>query len=321
MSHIERLISLIPVPYYWGWPFLALVFLAISYLCLVLLEGSIEHLDFFLILSVIIAVEGPAFNWGHRRLHSLAKVVINIVELPKETIIMACEKWDAEIFSDVKMISFAAIFLIFVHLAGIDYHELSFNSGISETLFNLGYYFAVYLEGAGFYIMIMTALTINTIGRQPLKIDALFSDFHAIGILYSKFTIYAASVYIIWGIFHMIVPPLFTSLQLILWFSGFAVLLFAYFILPQYRIHRMMTSIKKEKIDMLSNQMKAALDKSFGAPAADNTVYVKDMMAMQSQLNQMSQWPFGIQEMLRIGLIIVIPIIIIVLEIALGIIK
>ncbi|RQW79675.1 MAG: hypothetical protein EHM14_07830 [Methanothrix sp.] len=286
-----------------------------------MLEGSIEHLDFFLILSVIIAVEGPAFNWGHRRLHSLAKVVINIVELPKETIIMACEKWDAEIFSDVKMISFAAIFLIFVHLAGIDYHELSFNSGISETLFNLGYYFAVYLEGAGFYIMIMTALTINTIGRQPLKIDALFSDFHAIGILYSKFTIYAASVYIIWGIFHMIVPPLFTSLQLILWFSGFAVLLFAYFILPQYRIHRMMTSIKKEKIDMLSNQMKAALDKSFGAPAADNTVYVKDMMAMQSQLNQMSQWPFGIQEMLRIGLIIVIPIIIIVLEIALGIIK
>lgn len=319
--HLERLISLIPVPYYWGWLSFAFVFLSISYLCLALFEGSFVHIDFFLIISAIIAVEGSAINWGHNKLHSLANVVINIVELPEETVIRSCERWEAEIFSDRRMISFAIVFLIFVHITGIDYHDLAFNSGISEAVFNFGYYFAVYLEGAGFYVMIMTALTISKIGRQPLKIDALFSDFHAIGILYSKFTIYAASVYIMWGIFHMIVPPLFSSLQLILWFSGFAFLLFVYFILPQYRIHRMMSSTKKERVEMLSNQMRAALDESFNAPAGEDAAGIKDMLTMQSQLNQMSEWPFGAHEMLRIGLIIVIPWIIILLEIAFGIIK
>jgi len=320
-TYLERIVSLIPVPYYWGWQLIALAFLAVSSICLTLFEGSIEHLDFFLILSAIIAMEGSAINWAHIKLHSLAGIVINIIELPKETIIRSCESWEAEIFSDKRMISFAMIFLIFVHAIGIDYHDLSFNSGISVAVFNLGYYFAVFLEGAGFYVMVMTALTMSKIGRQPLKIDSLFSDFHAIGILYSKFTIYAASVYIIWGLFHMIVPPLFSSLQLILWFSGFAVLLFAYFILPQYRIHRMMGSAKRERIEMLSNQMRAALDASSGAPAGDNEAYIRDMLTMQNQLNQMSEWPFGTQEMLRIGLIIIIPLIIIILEIALGILK
>jgi hypothetical protein len=320
-TYPERIVSLIPVPYYWGWQLIASAFLTVSYICLALFEGSIQHLDFFFILSAIIAVEGSAINWGHIKLHSLAEIVINIIELPKETIIRSCERWEAEIFSDKRMISFAIVFLIFVHAIGIDHHDLSFNSGISVAIFNLGYYFAVFLEGAGFYVMVMTALTISKIGRQPLKIDSLFSDFHAIGILYSKFTIYAASVYIIWGLFHMIVPPLFSSLQLILWFSGFAVLLFAYFILPQYRIHRMMSSAKKERTEMLSNQMRAALDESSGAPSGENEGYIKDMLTMQNQLNQMSEWPFGTQEMLRIVLIIIIPLIIIILEIALGILK
>lgn len=319
-THLERLISLIPVPYYWGWFVLAFVFMAVSYFCLASFDGSLEHIEFFLILSAIIAVEGSAIIWGHNKLHNLKEIIVDIVELPRETIFKSCERWEAQIFSDKRMITFAIVFLIFVHVTGIDYHYLSFNSGISEAVFNLGYYFAVYLEGTGFYIMIMTALTISKIGRQPLKIDALFSDFHAIGILYSKFTIYAASVYIMWGFFHMIVPPLFSSLQLILWFSGFAVLLFIYFILPQYRIHSMMSSAKEEKIEMLSSQMRAALDESFGSPS-DNAAYIKDMLTMQSQLNQVSQWPFGAQEMLRIGLIIIIPLIIIALEIAFGIIK
>lgn len=320
-TYLERVVSRIPVPYYLGWQLIALAFLAVSFICLALFEGSIEHIDFFLILSAIIAVEGPAISWCHIKLHSLAEILVNIVELPRETIIRSCKRWEAEIFSDRRMISFAIVFLIFVHAIGIDHHDLSFNSGISVAILNLGYYSAVFLEGAGFYVMIMTALTISKIGRQPLKIDSLFSDFHAIGILYSKFTIYAASVYIIWGLFHMIVPPLFSSLQLILWFSGFAVLLFAYFILPQYRIHRMMSSAKKERIEMLSSQMRAALAESSGAPAGENEAHIKDMLTMQNQLNKMSEWPFGTQEMLRIGLIIIIPLIIVISEIALGILK
>lgn len=320
-THLEKLISLIPVPYYLGWPLFAAAFLSISYLVLMLFEKSFRYIDIFWIVSAIIALEGTAINWAHNRLKSFENIIINIVELPKEVIIKSYEKQEADIFNDKRLIISAIMFIIFVHVSGIDYHAISFNSSISDAIFNFGYYFAVYIEAAGLYIMIMTAWTVHKIGTLPLQVNTLFSDFHAVGILYSKFTILAAMVYIMWGFFHMIVPPQFSSLQMILWFLGFAVLLFAYFILPQYSIHRMMTSTKKEKIEMFSSQLRAALDESFETPTEENAAYLGDMLSVQNQLNQMCEWPFGNYEILNIALIIVIPLLIVLLEVAFGIIK
>jgi hypothetical protein len=320
-THLEKFISIIPVPYYLGWSLLAFAFLLTSLLVLMLFEKSFRYFDAFAITSVIVALEGTAITWANRELRSFENVLVGIVDLPAQAIIKSYRKQEANISSDWRLIIFAIVFIIFVHLSGIDYHTISFDSRITDGLFKFGYYFAVYLEGAGLYILIMTARTVHRIGMQPIRVNALFSDFHAIGILYSKFTIYAASVYVIWGFFHMIVPPQFSSFQMIFWFSGFAVLLFAYFILPQYRIHRMMTSTKKEKIEMFSSQMRAAFDESFGVPSKENVSYLKDMLSIQDQLNQMCEWPFGTYEILYITLIIIIPLIVVLLEIALGIVK
>jgi hypothetical protein len=319
--HLEKLISLIPVKYYFGWMLLASAFLSISYLALMLIEKSFENADAFLIISAIIALEGTAISWSHNKIRTFDEILINIVNLPKEVIVKSCEKQEADIFNDKRLIIFSIVFIIFVHLSGIDYHAISFKSNISYILFNFGYYFAVYIEGTGLYILVMTALTVHKIGFLPVRVNAMFSDFHSIGILYSKFTIYAACVYVMWGFFHMIVPPQFSSLQMILWFSGFAVLLFVYFILPQYSIHRMMTSTKKEKIEMFSSQMRAALDESFEIPNKENVSYLEDMLSVQNQLNQMCEWPFGRYDIVYIVLVIIIPLIIVILEIELEIIK
>jgi hypothetical protein len=321
-THLEKFISLFPVPYYLGWLLFSAVFLLISCLILMIFEKSFKYIDIFLIVSAIIGLQGTAINWAHDRIKSLDEILMNIINQPEKEILRAFEESENDIFNDKRMIIFAFIFIAFVHLTGIDYHAVSFNSSITEVLFSFGYYFAVYIEGSGLYILIMTALTVHKIGMLPLQVNALFSDFHAIGILYSKFTIYAASAYVMWGIFHMIVPPLFSSLQLIIWFSGFAFLLFAYFILPQYSIHRMMTSTKKEKIEMFSSQLKAALDESlFKDPIEKHESYIRDMLSIQDQLDKMCEWPFGAHEILQIALIILIPLIIVLIEIAYGIIK
>lgn len=320
-THIEKLISPIPVPYYLGWVLFATTFLSISYLILMLFEESLRYFAAFLIIAVIIALEGTAISWAHSRLKSFEDVLINIVDLPADIIAKSYEKQEEDIFNDIRLFLFAIIFILFVHISGIDYHAISFNSSFSNAVFKAGYYFAVYLEGAGLYIMVMTAWTVHKIGALPLKISAIFSDFHEVGILYSKFTIFASSVYVIWGFFHMIVPPQFSSLQMILWFSGFAALLFAYFILPQYSIHRMMISTKKEKVEMFSSQLRAALDESFGSATKENAEHLRDMLSVQNQLNQMCEWPFGGYEILHIALIIIIPLIIVILEIVFGFIK
>lgn len=286
-----------------------------------LFEKSLMDIDGFLIISAIISLQGTAINWAHNRIKSFYDILPNIINLPRDVTIRTFEELEANIFNNKMLTIFAISFIIFVHISGIDYHAVSFSSSISDIIFKLGYYFAVYIEGAGLYILIMTAWTVHKIGKLPLQISAIFSDFHAIGMLYSKFTIYAASAYVMWGIFHMIVPPQFSSLKMILWFSCFAIVLFGYFILPQVSIHRMMTSIKKEKIEMFSSQMSAAFEEPFTVPNKENAAYLKDMLSVQNQLNQMSDWPFGTYEIIQIALILIIPLIVVLLEIFLGIIK
>jgi hypothetical protein len=319
--HLEKIISLIPVPYYLGWPLFATAFLLISYLILMQFEGSPEHIDVFIIISAIIALEGTAINWSLIKLDSFEEILFKIIDLPKPAIIKLHKDQEDEIFDDKGMIISAIVLIAFIHASCIDYHAISFNSSASYIILNIGYYFAVYIMGVGLYAMVMTARTIHKIGALPLQVNALYSDFHAVGELYSKFTILAASVYIMWGFFHMIVPPQFSSLQIILWFLLFAVLLLAYFILPQYSIHLMMASTKKEKMERFSSQLRAALDESVNSPTDESALHLKDMLSIQNRLDQMCTWPFGIYELLYVALIILIPLIIVLLEVILGFIK
>ncbi|MDD1733209.1 MAG: hypothetical protein LUQ10_00195 [Methanothrix sp.] len=246
-------------------------------------------------------------------------ILLGIVDLPREDIVKLSQKQSAEIFNDPKMIAFALLFILLVHLVGVDYHGLSFGSDISYFAFMSAYYLAVYLEGAGLYILIMTALAVHNIVLLPLRVDALYSDFHSIGMIYSKFTICAAMVYIVWGFFQIVIPFQFSSFQMIAWYSGFAIILFAYFLLPQYSIHKMMISTRKERFEFFSSQLRAAMDGPLEVPTDENVSQLRDMLMVQDKLNKMSEWPFGWRELLYISVIIIIPLIIILLEMALGI--
>lgn len=317
--HLVRLISIIPGPYYLGWALISTAILLVSFLILLWVEKSLLYLDVFCIISIIIAMEGLIISWAHDKWDSFQDVLIGIVDLPREDIVKLSQKQAAEIFNDTKMIAFALLFILLVHLVGVDYHGLSFGSDISYFAFMSAYYLAVYLEGAGLYILIMTALAVHNIGLLPLRVDALYSDFHCIGMIYSKFTICAAMVYIVWGFFQIVIPLQFSSFQMIAWFSGFAIILFAYFLLPQYSIHKMMISTRKERFEFFSSQLRAAMDGPLEVPTDENVSQLRDMLMVQDKLNKMSQWPFGWRELLYISVIIIIPLIIILLEIALGI--
>lgn len=317
--HLVRLISKIPGPYYIGWASISMALLLISFLILLRFENSFHYLDVFCIISAIITMEGIIISWAHKKWNVFQDILLAIVDLPREEIVNLGQKQAADIFNNLKMMGFALFFILFVHLIGIDYHDLSFESDLSYFAFKFAYYLAVYLEGAGLYIMIMTALAVHNIGSMPLRVDALYSDFHAIGIIYSKFTICAAMVYIVWGFFIIVVPPQFSSLQMIAWFSSFALVLFAYFLLPQYSIHKMMISTKIDRFELFSSQMRAAMDGPLEVPTDENVSRLKDMLMVQDKLNKMSEWPFGWRELLYIAVIIIIPLIVILLEIALGI--
>jgi len=321
-THLERIISIVPLPYYWAWSIFGLAFLLISIGILYFFEKSFRFIYVFLVLSVLIAWQGAGLTWAHKRIISFKDSFIDIADMPHDEIAERYEDQMKIIFNDKGMLLSAVLLIVFVHITGIDYHEFEFQSFSANAFSSFFYYLTVYVLGAGLYAMIMTAWAVHKIGGIPLHVNALFSkNIQSLGLLYSKFTIFACTVYIMWGVFHQLVPPEFSSLKLVVWFGSFAILLIAYFVLPQYGIHQMMLKTKKEKAESFSFQLRSVAYEAFKNPIEENISILKCLLDIQHQLDKMSDWPFSFYEILHIALIIVIPLFVVTLEVLFGVVK
>jgi hypothetical protein len=294
----------------------------ISIFILLFIERSSAFISVFLVLSILVAWQGTGITWAHRRITSFEDNLKEIVDMPRDEVARRYMSQVAIIFNDRGMAISGLLFIAIVHITGIDYHEFSFQSIYTSVFANVFYYLTVYILGAGLYVMIMTAWGVHRIGKIPLHVNALFSrSIQSLGVLYSKFTIMACAVYILWGVFHILVPPQFSSLQLMIWFASFAVLLIAYFVVPQYSIHQMMVKTKKEKIETFSSKLRKVAYETFRDPLQENVSILKSLLDIQHQLDDMSDWPFSFYEIVHITLIIVIPVAVVALVVLLGVIK
>ena len=216
------------------------------------------------------------------------------------------------IFNDKRMALNGLLMILFAHILSLDYIGIPFHSNISKYFIYFIYYTDCYLLGAGFYIMIMTAFAVNKIGELPLNIKVVFSKkVQIIGVLYSKLTILVASVYIIWGIFHIMTPMKFSSPHIVAWFTIFGIFIIIFFTLPQYGIHRMMVKTKNEKTERFSLMLRSKLCEAFENPTEKNLSCLKNLLQIQNKIDKMSEWPFSSYEVLHIVLIVIIPLIIV----------
>ena len=321
-THLERIISVIPLPYYWAGTFAGEVLFLISVIILTFFEKSFEYIISFFILSTLIALQIVFVVWAHEKIRFLRDIFIDMIELPGEEILKWYEGQEANIFNNEKMVLTGVSITVFAHLLGLD--NLGFHPESSYVLiFIMLYYFlAHYVMGARLYRLVATAFMVYKMGKLPLRVNVLLSkNIQFKGVLYSKFTLCAACVYLIWGFFHMSAPSGLSTLQSKLWFSSFAVLLCAYFILPQYSLHQMMIETKKEKLGMFSSRLKDKAEEAIRNPTRENASSLKNMLDIQCQLDEMCKWPFGYYEILHIVLIVIIPLIVVALEIKFGVIK
>lgn len=315
-THIDRIVASIPLPYYWGAAILSAIFFSILCTILILLGDQMVYVVPIILLSTLIGLQITIVLWCENRMELLEGILLNFIELPKEEAMNWYERQKALIFNDKRMIA-AGIFLdAFAHLAGLDYFGFSFNSFYSEFVFRIGYYIAHYFVGAGMYMLIATAWMTYRISRLPLNINVILSrNIQFKGTLYSKFTICATSVYLMWGVFYMSTPLRLSSTNKIVWFSSFAILLAAYFILPQYSVRQILIKTRKERLEIFTSKLGAKAEETLRNPTSENTECLKNLLDVQSQLDEMSEWPFGSYELAHIALIIIVPLIVVVLEI------
>jgi hypothetical protein len=301
---------------------LGLLFFLISIISLLIFEKSFAYIGVFFILSFLIAWQSMLIFWTHKKIISFQDILIEIVELPLAEIKEWYECQELRIFHDKKLFLAGLVMILIAHALGLDDNGIYYQSALLNVLIYAYYYLAVFIVGSGLYIVLMTGFMVHQIGKLPLDINIIISKkTQSIGVLYSKFTICAASVYITWGIFHMLTPTLFSSFQRIFWYVFFGMLLILYFVLPQYGIHKMIIETKKQKVKAFSSKLRAVAEKTFVVPDKENVSCLKSMFDIQRQLDEMSEWPFGSYEVVHISLIVIIPLTVVLLEIMLGIIK
>ena len=321
-THIERCMSIMPFSCYWGWAIAGVIVSTSSLIILDIFENSFVYSKLYLILSFIMVWQSIIIIWSHNKIKSFKEILIEIVDLPVDKIARRYNNQQKIIFDDKKMALGGLLIILFAHFLSLDYNGIPFHSNISKYFIYFIYYIDCYLLGAGFYIMIMTAFAVNKIGELPLNIKVIFSKkVQSIGVLYSKFTILAASVYIIWGIFHIMTPMKFTSPNMVAWFASFSIFIIIFFTLPQYGIHIMMVKTKNKKTERFSLMLRSKLCEAFKNPTETNLSCLKNLLQIQNKIDKMSEWPFSSYEILHIVLIVIMPLMIVGLELLLRLIK
>lgn len=321
-THLERAASILPLPYYWRAAALGALLFAASIPIMFLLEDSFSHAILYLLLSILVFIQILLVSWAHRKMMEQRSIFMDAIELSRSEVLSWLGSQEALIFNDRRMILSGIIVTAIAVLLGLDHFGIASQSPGSYIFVNVYYYLAHYIMGAGLYVWIGTAWMVRELGRLPLQTNVLISrNISRKGMLYSKFTLAAASVYLVWGAFHLCTPQKLSTPISLVWFSSFAVLLCAYFIISQYGIHQLMVGTKKKKMKIFSACLRERAEDALKNPTKENAARLKIMLEVKSQLDEMCEWPFGSYEVLHIALIVVIPIIVVVLEIAFGVIK
>ena len=205
--------------------------------------------------------------WAHNKMKLLKEYLMEIIDLPENDISKWYEDQMAIVFDAKKMFAFGVLMAVYEHFVSLDQFGFTFQSSNSYAVLGVDFFLAEFLMGVGLYPLLLTGLTVYKIGKLPMNVNVLLSkNLQIKGLLYSKFTIAAASVYAVWGCFILSTPYKLSTLMRIGEYSFFALLLLAYFILPQYSIHQVIMKTKKEKLEMFSNRLMSKAEEAFSAP-------------------------------------------------------
>lgn len=149
-THLERIISAIPLPYYWAGAFIAVVLFLSSVIILTFFEKSFEYIISFFILSTLIALQIVFVAWAHEKIRFLKDIFIDMIELPREEILKWHEGQEANIFNNKMMVLTGVSITVFAHLLGLD--DFGFHPELYYVLIfiKLYYFFGTLCNGGRF---------------------------------------------------------------------------------------------------------------------------------------------------------------------------
>lgn len=136
----------------------------------------------------------------------------------------------------------------------------------------------------------------------------------ALGSSYLKMSM-AISVSFILIVLTSVITPFENNIIVLIWLGVAAILIFAFFLLPQVGIHRVMVNEKTNRMAGFTQHLEETMDRTLKDPSAENMQRLKELFEVQNHLKGMNEWPFDLTSIWQLLTALIIPIILAAIEI------
>lgn len=177
----------------------------------------------------------------------------------------------------------------------------------------LGFFFL----GVALWAQLQVTLLPIELTRKKLKVSInqfAGNGLQALGSSYLKMSM-AISVSFILIVMTAIAAPFENNMIVLIWLGIAALLIFAFFLLPQVGIHRVMVSEKTNRMAGFTQHLEETMDKTLKDPSAENMQRLKELFEVQNHLKGMNEWPFDLTSIWQLLTALIIPIILAAIEI------
>ena len=266
---------------------------------------------FFILLSCSII-------YCSKQLERFFPSLCTFIDMPVEEL----QKWYTNkmklAYESKNSIIFAFIFSIIVSISIFPFIKLS--SGNSDVLIViriitsfLGFFFA----GLGIWAIVVVIMFANEIADFKVKI-AVFQN-RQTGILSMgsvflrmSFSIALANCMVV---LTAVFSPFGGSWIVLFWLGIAGLSVLAFFIIPQYGVHKIMAKEKEQRIEAFAGHLETAMEESLKNPDQNNMQKLRQLFELQHHLTQMNEWPFNYNALWQLLTALLIPILLAVVDI------
>ncbi len=177
----------------------------------------------------------------------------------------------------------------------------------------LGFFFL----GVALWAQIQVTYLPIELTRKKLKVSInqfAGNGLQALGSSYLKMSM-AISVSFVLIVLTAIVAPFEKNIIVLIWLGVAAFLIFAFFLLPQVGIHRVMVNEKTNRMAGFTKHLEETMDRTLKDPSAENMQRLKELFEVQNHLKGMNEWPFDLTSIWQLLTALIIPIILAAIEI------
>jgi hypothetical protein len=317
VSYPERIIRRIPLPYWMIYLILwELVFLA-DYLLGFQVEGGHRYSAEFGFLVLFFAMVCITVTYCSRVLSGLfPDLTLFVDHNPAEL-----REWYSLQLSRSYQGYMPVIFGLAFALAE------SFTAGVVIRQFTPAgtalYDLRVAYEFVGFFFLGVAVWALINVVRIPIgltkyKIKVSLNQvsgrgLQALGTSFFRMSLSIIGVFIPLAI-AMLISPLSGDPFILGWLATGLMMIFAFFILPQLGVHRIMTHEKNQRLLAFTQHLEDAMERSLKEPTSENMKRLKELFDLQTHLRSMNEWPFNTNTLWQLITALLIPVVLAVMQ-------